>query len=103
MRAVRAFEPKLAKAIENVATDLANRPAAEQKQILDLMKQMYDGMNPLKSDNRESAEALRKAKLNPEYVDGVKKRAEELLKLPEDQRAKALQTFQKQFREFYLD
>lgn len=103
MRALRAFEPKLAKAIEGVATDLANRPAGEQQQILGMMKQMYDGMNPLKTDNRESAEALRKAKLDPAMVDGVRKRAEEVLALPENQRAKELQKIQKQFREFYLD
>lgn len=103
MRAVQAFEPKLAKSIENVATELAKRPAAEQQQILDIMKKMYDGMNPLKTDNRESAEALRKAKLNPDYVDGVRQRAEEVMKLPKDQQSKALQQFQKQFREFYLD
>lgn len=103
MRALKAFEPKLANSIEKVATDLAKRPAEEQQQILDIMKKMYDGMNPLKTDNRESAEALRKAKLNPDYVDGVRQRAEEVMKLPKDQQTKALQQFQKQFREFYLD
>lgn len=101
---VRQSNPKLAGQIDKAAESLSHGKTPEElKETLRVMDELYKGLDPKPTDNRESKQVLNRAKRDPEYVLGVMNKAEELMKLPAQKREQEIRKIKVQVRGMYLD
>lgn len=103
LESIRQSNPKLAAQIDKAAEILAQKSPENQSETLRIMKEMYKGLDPRSTDNRESKQALERAKRNPEYVLGAMNKAEELMKQSPQKREQEIKNIKVQLRTFYLD
>ncbi len=103
LESIRQQYPKLAAQIDNATELLSQKTPEDQRETLRIMKEMYKGLDPRSTDNRESKQVLERAKRNPEYVHGALVKAEELMKLSPQKREQEIKNIQVQLRTFYLD
>ncbi|MDZ4837963.1 MAG: hypothetical protein SGJ27_29615 [Candidatus Melainabacteria bacterium] len=103
LESLRQTNPKLAGEIDKAVKVLEGKSPEVQAETLRVMGELYRGMDPRPTDNRESKAHLLQVRRDPAYVPGILNKANELVKMKPKERMNETLKLKIEIRTMHLD